>query len=144
MEFFNFAQVYTDEPTIRKELTVERLTEFCASIYELIEIGQDEARVLCLWGEFDVRKENINGGVRFTMPNCPNALAWTITTGFPPEPRMVVIHGTINRTEQDPGLLQSIKAFLNDWKEGIEATFGVSAAPATEIAQIGDLRKIAT
>jgi len=33
------------------------------------------------WGEFQLRRDPIKGGVRYSMSDCPNALAWTITTG---------------------------------------------------------------
>lgn len=75
-----------------------------------------------MWGHFALRRENINGGVRFTMPTCPNSLAWTVTTGFPPSPERVVVHCTINRTEHDPDFIASIEEFVALWVRGLEAS----------------------
>ena len=33
-----------------------------------------------MWGEFTLRRDQIMGGVRFSMLDCPNALAFTITS----------------------------------------------------------------
>jgi len=49
-----------------------------------------------LWGEFLMSYSKINGGIRFSLLSCPNALTWTITTGNPPESNKIVLHCTIN------------------------------------------------
>lgn len=63
------------------------------------KLGQGEE--LCLiggmWGEFTLRRDHIMGGARFSMLDCPNALAWTFTTGYPPDRDKLVVHLTINR-----------------------------------------------
>ena len=105
MEFFGFANLRTDEKRLQQCLSLERLPEFCAGISSLVkQISDQECEVYCLWGHFAIRKGLINGGVRFTMPTCPNALAWTVTTGLPPAPDQVVVHCTIARSEARPGL----------------------------------------
>lgn len=120
MEFFAIADIETKPETLQ-ELTVRKLNQYCDDIDKLLHVENDNsADIYCVWGEFTVHRQVINGGVRFTLPNCPNALAWTITTGFDPEPEKVVIHGTINRTEHDADFIESIQSFIDSWKTGLE------------------------
>lgn len=83
MEFFEIADVSTNEKTIQEKLTMGSLDEFCESIFPLNE-DPEVCQTGGMWGEFTVRRDLIMGGVRFSMLDCPNALAWTITTGYPP------------------------------------------------------------
>ena len=106
--------------TIQKRLTIESLTHFCASIHTVLENHGESGKIFCLWGHFYVNREEINGGVRFTLPDCPNAMASTVTTGYPPSPDQVVIHCTISRIEHDPDFIETIHTFVEDWKSGIE------------------------
>jgi hypothetical protein len=68
--------------------------------------------------------QRVRDGVRFTLPGCPNALAWTVTA----EPEGVLVHCTINRTEHDPDFIESIETFVEDWRTGLER----SDVPAVE------------
>ena len=120
MEFFAIADIETTSETLQ-QLTVRKLTQYCDDIDKVLYVENDNsADVYCVWGEFTVHRQLINGGVRFSLPNCPNALAWTITTGFEPEPNKVVIHSTINRTEHDADFIESIKMFIQSWRIGLE------------------------
>jgi hypothetical protein len=78
-----------------------------------------------MWGEFILRRDKIKGGVRFSMLDCPNALAWTITTGFPPEREKAMIHLTINRTRKPDEFVEEIHHFLDDLVRGLESKFSV-------------------
>lgn len=120
MEFFAIAQSTVDMDTLKTTVTIENLPRFCASIEEVLENRGGAGRIFCLWGEFEVRRETVNGGVRFTLPSCPNSLAWTVTTGHPTAPDKVVVHCTINRTDPEAELVESIETFLADWKKGLE------------------------
>ncbi len=62
-------------------------------------------------------------GVRFTLLDCPNALSWTITTGFSPEKNKIVVHCTINRTEKPTEFIEEINEFLNEWEAGLIRKF---------------------
>ena len=120
MEFFAIANIET-KPEVLQELTVHTLNKYCADIDKVLRVEhEDSADVYCVWGEFTVHRQVINGGVRFSMPSCPNALAWTITTGFEPAPQKVVIHCTINRTRHDDDFIESIESFIDSWKTGLE------------------------
>ncbi|AGA34998.1 hypothetical protein TVNIR_3361 [Thioalkalivibrio nitratireducens DSM 14787] len=121
MEFFSTAHVRVDAEALQRELTIERLPQWCASVDTVLESIGDHGRIYCVWGEFAVHREAIRGGVRFTLPGCPNALAWTVTTDLPPDRATVVIHCTINRREHDPDFVETIEAFVEDWHLGLEA-----------------------
>ena len=126
MEFFSIADVSSSVETIQA-LTVEKLDQYCADIDRVLNINtENSANVYCIWGTFTVERQIINGGVRFTLPKCPNALAWTITTGFAPEPDKIVIHCTINRTEHDADFIESIESFIHSWKLGLESNLPAS------------------
>ncbi len=120
VEFFAIADIET-KPEVLQELTVHKLNQYCADIDKVLHVEHDNsADIYCIWGEFTVHRQVINGGIRFTLPDCPNALAWTITTGFEPAPKKIVIHGTINRTEHDADFIESIQLFIDSWKVGLE------------------------
>lgn len=120
MEFFATARIAADAESLQRELTVARLPHWCASIDTVLEQAGDRGRIYCVWGEFAVHREAIRGGLRFTLPGCPNALAWTVTTGLPPDPEVVVVHCTINRPDHDPDFIETIETFVDDWRVGLE------------------------
>ena len=122
MEFFKIVDVRTTEKAIHEKLMLGNLEEFCESIFPL----EDHPEV-CLtggmWGEFTIRRDEIMGGLRFSMLNCPNALAWTITTGYPPAREKAVIHLTLNRERKQHEFVEEIHLFLEDLSNGIESFF---------------------
>lgn len=128
MEFFALARLQTDPETLQRALGIEHLARWCDSIDSVLEHAGDQGRIYCVWGEFAVTRNAIRGGVRFSLPGCPNALAWTVTTGLPPDPEAVVIHCTINRREHDPDFIETIEAFVDDWRRGLEAGWTDPAA----------------
>ena len=73
-----------------------------------------------MWGTLRTSREELHGGVRFSLPGCDNVLQWTVTTGLPPNPQQTIIHLTINRNEQDQDFVASIQQFVADWKTGLE------------------------
>lgn len=122
MEFFAHACVPASGALLQERLTISSLPDFCASVDRVLgQDGDDAGTVWCVWGEYRVHREPINGGLRFTLPDCPNALAWTVTTGHPPDPATVVVHCTIARPEHDPDFIESIEQFVVDWRRGLEA-----------------------
>lgn len=118
MEFFKIVDVRTTSKAIQENLTLGNLEEFCESIFPL-EDNPEVCLTGGMWGEFTVRRDEIMGGVRFSMLNCPNALAWTITTGYPPAREKVVIHLTINREKKQEEFVEEIQLFLEDLGNGI-------------------------
>lgn len=118
MEFFRIAEVCTNEQEIQDRLKLQDLESFCESVFPL-NGGTEVCTIGGMWGEFTLRRDEIMGGVRFSMLNCPNALAWTITTGYPPEREKVLIHLTINRTRKQDEFIREIHHFLDDLAEGL-------------------------
>ena len=56
--------------------------------------------------------------MRFTLPDCPNALAWAVTA----EPRGTLVHATINQDQHDPDFLETIETFVANWRAGGDPT----------------------
>jgi hypothetical protein len=127
VEFFATAAAEATEAQLQRRLTVSSLAEHCASIDTVLRTDGEAGEIWCLWGQFQVRREPIRGGVRFTLPRCPNALAWTITGGTD-TPAPVVVHCTINRSEHDPDFIESIELFVDDWRTGLERLAAECAA----------------
>ncbi|KAG1707815.1 Formate dehydrogenase subunit alpha [Nymphon striatum] len=67
--------------------------------------------------EFNINVEELKYGVRFSLPNCPNALAWSVTIDA--DSNDVVIYCSINKHEHDEYFIETIKQFMDDWQVGI-------------------------
>ena len=121
MEFFATTIIPASAADLQRRLTISELPHWCASIEKVLSDAKSSGEIYCVWGTFHTHREDLREGVRFSLPHCPNALQWTVTTGQPPNPRHTVIHLTINRTEQDQDFIDSIQKFVADWKAGLEA-----------------------
>ena len=120
MEFFATAAIIASVDDLQHRLTIADLPRWCASVDKVLSDAGVRGDIYCAWGSFRVHREEIRDGVRFTLPGCPNALQWTVTTGQPPQADHVVVHLTINRTEHDPDFVDSNRQFVADWKRGLE------------------------
>ena len=143
MEFFEFADVAATQETIRDKVSLDNLPFFCEEIEAVAETDA-VGRVIYFrhWGRFHIRSEKVMGGARFSVPDCPNALAWTVTTGYPPHPEKIVLHATFNRTEHHPEFIAATKALLAALKTGIERNFsGEPGEAAARLFRITDLRQ---
>ena len=114
MEFFRIIKVKTQDKNIQDELTLENLELISNEIFIIGDQNKTEASIGGVWGEFTLTRTLIRGGLRFALVECPNALAWTITTGFDPNPEAIIIHLTINRQQQKESFIEEIEEFLND------------------------------
>ena len=130
MEFFEYADILTSQEEIRSKVSIDTLPCFCEEV-EAVDAAEELGRVIYFrhWGRFHLRQEEVMGGVRFSVPDCPNALAWTVTTGYPPYPEKIVLHATINRLEHDAEFIDATKALLATLKTGLEENF--SSEPAS-------------
>lgn len=122
MEFFRIIDKQTTEDLIQKNINPKNLEIFTESMF-FLEENHGNFKGATLWGEFIISYDKIKGGVRFTLLDCPNALSWTITTGFPPERNKILLHSTINRTQKPTEFIEEIDEFLDEWEAGIIANF---------------------
>ena len=119
MEFFAATIIPASAADLQRRLTISELPHWCASIEKVLSDAKSSGEIYCVWGTFHTHREDLREGVRFSLPHCPNALQWTVTTGQPPNPRHTVIHLTINRTEHNQDFIDSIQRFVADWKAGL-------------------------
>ncbi len=122
MEHFRIIDKQVSQELIQDKIYPKSVDNFTESMM-FLEDFNNYFKGLTLWGEFVISYDKINGGVRFTLVDCPNALSWTITTGFPPERQKVVIHATINRTQKPEEFVEEIIEFLDEWEAGIKSNF---------------------
>ena len=114
MEFFRIIETSTNESLIQELISLDHLEKVSNQIFSLSPPAKNEANIGGIWGEFTLTRSEIKGGLRFALLECPNALCWTITTGYPPAPDSIVLHLTINRQQKDPEFLEEIEEFLDD------------------------------
>lgn len=122
MEFFRIIDKQSTEEQLQTKIHPKSVEEFTESML-FLESLENNFIGLTLWGEFNISYNKINGGVRFALLDCPNALAWTITAGFPSENDKIVLHCTINRSEKPKEFIEEIEAFLQEWEEGLKKEF---------------------
>ena len=122
MEFFRIINIETTKDLIQQHINFDNLEELCDSMF-IMNYSNNRAIIGGIWGEFSLQRDKINGGLRFSFLQCPNALTYTITTGHPPEPNKIVFHLTVNRTELNVVFLEEIESFIEDWNTGIENNF---------------------
>ncbi|NNJ56628.1 MAG: hypothetical protein HKP14_10860 [Bacteroidia bacterium] len=120
MEYFRIREVETTEEEIQQRLSLANLDELSTQIFNLDTPNGEEVAIGGLWGEFTLTRSTIKGGVRFTLLECPNALSWTVTTGYPPAPEALVVHMTINRQEIKPEFNEELEEFIEDHCECLE------------------------
>lgn len=125
MEFFYIVDRSSTEETIRTKLSLKDLNQFSDQMFLLDQpTTEDLAQIGSVWGTFNLRRHEIKGGLRFVLEDCPNALCWTITTGYPPAPDRMVLHLTINRKEITQDFYEEIEEFLENHaallKDGFE------------------------
>ena len=123
MEFFRTIDISTDEQKIKNTLVFEGLELMSSELILLEALNDSKAKIGSLWGEFTLARQDIKGGLRFSLLECPNALTWTITTGYEPAPEAIIIHLTINRIEKDQEFLEEINEFLDDQSLLLKMTF---------------------
>ena len=134
MEFFRKIDVSTDQQGIINTGQFKNLDRLSSQLFLLETLNEHQAAIGSLWGEFTLTRQEIKGGLRFSLLECPNALTWTITTGYEPAPDSVMVHLTINRTEKDQEFLEEIKDFVDDHGKHLKQAFdSKSNAAATNV-----------
>lgn len=139
MEFLTTASMPFTANELQRYLRIESLPLWCASIQAVLSHQGERGRIFCTWGEFAIHQEIIRDGVRFTLPDCPSALQWTITADGESRQHRILVHCTINRREHDSDFIEVLEQFMSDWKAGLESWQTrlqemASETPATECA----------
>lgn len=118
MEFYALARTRFTPDELQQSISGTALPSFTPSILHVLhwDTNRDAGEIFCLWGQFVVNRELLNSGLRFTLPKCPNALAWTVTA----EDEGTLIHCTINRKTQEADFIESIETFVEEWRRSIE------------------------
>lgn len=122
MEFFRIIDKKVTQELIKDSIQPKNIENFTESML-FIENYEDDFIGLTLWGEFKISYDNINGGVRFTLLDCPNALSWTITVGLAEEREKIILHCAINQSNKPEEFIEEIQEFLDEWETGIKASF---------------------
>jgi hypothetical protein len=125
MEFFRIVPVHATVKKIHSHLIPERFEELSNQLFCLEKISSTTCRVGTIWGEFTLNKTPLNGGLRFSLLECPNGLCWSITSGFQPSPREVVIHLTLNRETKNLEFIEEIHEFLDSIEDGLKSFFAI-------------------
>lgn len=131
MEFFKIVKVKTSEKEIRDLLKLDNLESFSSELIPLDQPKDHQIPIGGIWGEFSLSSQEIKGGIRFSLLECPNALAWTVTTGYLPSKEDIVIHLTINRLTKEDHFIEEIQDFLEDHAECLEQLFKTTSCCAT-------------
>ncbi len=122
MEFFRIIDKQITEVIIQENITPKSLDKFTETMF-FLNSENENFKAGTIWGEFLIGYSKINGGIRFSLLSCPNALTWTITSGYPPEPNKIVLHCTINRTQITDEFEEEINEFLEEWEAGLTKQF---------------------
>lgn len=120
MEFFRIVDIAINETEIQEKIQNHILSDIYSDII-VLDANLELVKIGCIWGDFTLRRDKIKGGIRYSMLECPNALAWTITSGYPPARDKVVLHLTINRENKKKEFVDEINEFLDGWKMGLTA-----------------------
>ena len=79
MEFYTTTTIDASAAELQRRLTISELPRWCASIEKVLSDEVSSGEIFCVWGTFVTRREELNGGVRFSLPGCPNVMQWTDT-----------------------------------------------------------------
>jgi hypothetical protein len=118
MEFFKIINIQITEIELHQLISFENFNLLNETIF-ILNIENDAVNIGSIWGEFTLSRNEIKGGVRFALVECPNALTWSITTGYPPKKEQIILHLTINRMEIDQNFMEEINEFIDDWEIGL-------------------------
>lgn len=122
MEYFRIINKQTTEAKLQSSITPETVDTFAETML-FLEPVEHYFKGSTLWGEFTISYDKINGGIRFTLLDCPNALSWTITTGYPPAREKIILHCTLNRIQKSGKFVNEVLEFLDEWEEGLLKEF---------------------
>ena len=118
MEFFQeLNHSSLDLPQLSEALTISNLPSLCDSINSVISDHGNQGEIHCVWGQFNVTREELKTGVRFSLVNFPHAFAWTIT--LHDDPQKLVIHCTNDKQHLEQDFFDTIVVFMEDFVKGL-------------------------
>jgi hypothetical protein len=121
MEFFREISAPEQElATLQNLLTIKSLPALTPSISSLLSDQGNHGEIYSVWGQFNVNRELIRCGVRFTLVNCPHAFAWTTTIND--KNNTVIVHCTMDKSEHDEEFIESIDQFMDEWADSLNRT----------------------
>jgi len=127
MEFFQeIEQADLNIEELRHLLSIKNLPSLCESISAVLSDNGNAGEIYSVWGQFNINREIIIHGVRFSLINCPHAFAWTITHHA--ARNKVIIHCTIDKTEHEQDFIDSIVQFTREWASGLSKNLGINKA----------------
>ncbi len=119
MELFTRAKVRISEADLQRHIDVDNLPEWCATIEEVVSSHGSRGEIRTTRGDATVHRELINGGLRFSCPNNPHAMQWSITFD-PARPSEVLLHLSTNRESHQIDDQAWLEQLLADWRSGLE------------------------
>lgn len=107
-----------DQISLKKILKINHLPNLCNSISTVISDEKNKGVIYCVWGKHEINREILKYGVRFSFPQCPNALTLSVTSEE--ESNKIEIRCTTNTDIKDEDFIDSIREFVSDWVVGIK------------------------
>lgn len=139
MEFFAYADAHMSATDLQRFIRIQNLSEWCASIEQVLSHSAERGLLRLSWGEYAVRQDVIRDGIHFILPGCGNAMQWSVTANSGIKGGLVTVHCTVNKPELDPGYQAQLQKFVSDWKLGLETGWqrikqALDKKPKTECA----------
>lgn len=120
MEFFARAAVPATASFLQTYVRIETLPRLCAFVERVLSHAGERGEIVCPWGQLRVHREALGDGVRFTLPNGPHCLQWTVTAERGGQGQGVRVHCTTNAQQHDDAFAASLERFVFHWRLGLE------------------------
>ncbi len=119
MEWFITANANIPVAQLQRHIRIETLAEWCVLPPAMGAVlgaatGAD-------WRAIGVHREIIRDGLRFSTPGAHFALQWTLTAGGQQRIGTVALHCTLNVAAAEAASVAAVAAFMDAWRDGLEA-----------------------
>jgi len=72
MEFFRIINISTTQEQLTELLVLKNLEGISSQLFSIAEPQENQVEIGSLWGEFTLSRDEIKGGLRFSLKECPN------------------------------------------------------------------------